>query len=442
MIEELYAVLERIKNTSSNNDKIDILSEFNTNNNIRSGLNFLYNTYIITGLALKKMNKKTKSEPNVRLYTLPEVMDYLLEHHTGSDQDIANIQAFINKNSSYSDFLKQFVTKSYKAGITAKSINKAFGEKFIPEFACQLAHPYAKFADRIKGTFVLTTKLDGHRTIAEVNELGDTKFFTRKGKPIEGLDQIATDIKDFANTSGILNQAEYNQGFVLDGEIIVTNTDDINKRDIFQKTGKIIRKNGDKEGLTLHVFDLIPRQEFFDGESTKTYLNRRYDMDRVFAKSDYTHLELLPALYEGEDIENIQPILEDQTSHDEEGIMINLNTVYKAKRHPGLLKVKEFLSDDLLVTGIFEGGEGTKYQETLGGVYVDYKGTQVGVGSGFSDIERYTFFNNPELIVGKIIEVKYFEETKSKNSDELSLRFPIYQGVRSDKTEKDVSYES
>lgn len=440
MIEELKAVLERIKKTSSKNSKVEIISEFKNDENIRKGFNFLFNDFIITGLALKKIEKDVNMPYSQELDTLDEVMTYLEGHKTGSDVDIANIQNFLSKNESNKEFLIQFLTKTFKAGITAKSVNKGFGEDFIPEFACQLANSYEKFSDKVTGVFTLTTKLDGHRTIVNVDKFGKTTFFTRKGKSIFGLEDIASSILDFANNSGLLGMVDYNHGFVLDGEITISELEDKSKT--FQETGKLLRKDGLKKGLTFHVFDLIPKQEFFSGESSHTYLSRRDHMEMAFSKTSYSELKLVPCLYMGEDTSLIKEYLDVEIKNGEEGIMINTDEVYKNKRHSGLLKVKEFFTDDLLVTGVYKGGKGTKYDGLLGGVYVDYKGNKVSVGSGFDDKEREVFIKNPKLIVGKVIEVQYFEETTNQKDNGLSLRFPTFKGIREDKDETDVNIES
>ena len=39
------------------------------------------------------------------------------------------------------------------------------------------------------------------------------------------------------------------------------------------------------------------------------------------------------------------------------------------------------------------------------------------------------------MIKGRIIEVQFYEETKSKGSDKLSLQFPVFRGLREDKLE-------
>ena len=101
------------------------------------------------------------------------------------------------------------------------------------------------------------------------------------------------------------------------------------------------------------------------------------------------------------------------------------------------VKVKKMYSMDLLVTDIFEGKG--KYKGTLGGVFVDYKGNQVGVGSGFNDMQRKMYWENPASILGKLVEVQYFEVSKDNKTGLESLRFPIFKGIREDKGE--VSFD-
>ena len=91
---------------------------------------------------------------------------------------------------------------------------------------------------------------------------------------------------------------------------------------------------------------------------------------------------------------------------------------------------------DIKCTGI-EEGEG-KYAGTLGKIVCDYKGYELRVGSGLTDEEREQFWNDPDLVVNKIVEIKYFEESKDDKGN-LSLRFPTWVGLRLDKDEP--SYE-
>ena len=91
---------------------------------------------------------------------------------------------------------------------------------------------------------------------------------------------------------------------------------------------------------------------------------------------------------------------------------------------------------DLRITGMREGSG--EFADTCGALIVDYKGYEVGVGSGISKEERIEFWNNQEKYIGRVIEVQAFEQTQNKDGS-LSLRFPVYIRLREEG--KDVSYD-
>ena len=62
---------------------------------------------------------------------------------------------------------------------------------------------------------------------------------------------------------------------------------------------------------------------------------------------------------------------------------------------------------------------------THDGKYIEAK-----VGSGLHDDDRD---KDPSEFIGKIIEVQYFEITKSQGREGLSLRHPVFLGIREDK---------
>lgn len=434
------AVLNRIKNESSRNKKEEIIAEFKDNDLIMATLNFLYNDYIVTGLAMKKIQKEIGVVANKQLGNLMDVYEYLTRNSTGSDANISVVQDFIYRNADSEDeikFLQELFTKTYTCGATAKTINKALGYGFIPEFSVMLAHPYEKYADKLNGEFFVTKKLDGNRVVAVVDDFGVANFFTRNGKIIDGLNDIKNDIHILANNH-VLMRSQYNKGFVLDGEITVSNPT-IPTKDIFAETMKIVRKDGVKTGVALNVFDLIPLDEFMSGKSTLVYSERRQDMDNLIGKFQSEHIKLLPLLYRGNDLDAIEPLLNQVVAEDEEGLMINTDDYYVTKRTSSLLKVKTFKEADLEVVDVF-AGEG-KYKGLLGGIIVDYKGVKVGVGSGFTDEQRKDFWKNQKDLVGKIVAIQYFSESKNKDNDEISLRFPVFKGIRLDKTKDDVNVE-
>ena len=442
MINELYSVLSRLKGTSGRIEKEEIVSEFKDDDWMKKAFNFLFNDFITTGLDVKKIEEKVSFVGVTPESNLEKMFTFLELNNTGSDFVIAKVQSYIDmnaENDTMGTFLKELFSKTFKAGVTAKTINKAFGMQFIPEFDVQLAHPFDKYADRVNGTFALTTKLDGNRILAKVDADGNPTFFTRKGKPIEDLTEIHDDLKELANRK-ILTRADYNEGFVLDGEILIK--DDMGNPDKFAETMKIVRKNGEKTGLVFWAFDILPIDEFYQGESTAAYLQREEVLTSIFNYETQGTIKRVQPLYIGDDTSVIPVYLQEQIALGEEGLMININTTYKCKRHPGILKVKEFFSSDVLVLDVFEGSGALV--GTLGGVIIDWKSFKVKVGSGFTLAERkeiWDTLDTEDTIIGKVIEIQYFEESKNQKNDDISLRFPTFLRTRPDKTRGDIHYE-
>jgi DNA ligase-1 len=195
-------------------------------------------------------------------------------------------------------------------------------------------------------------------------------------------------------------------------------------KDAYKAASKIIRLKGDtpKTGLTYRVFDCMTADEFKAQQCDKTYAERRSMLESFPAM---IHVEVLPVLYQGSDTSKITEWLTKITNEGGEGCMVNLTQAkYSWKRSRDLLKVKKFNSLDLEVIDIEEGSG--RLAGTLGAIHVRYKnGNPVKVGSGFSDEERKLYWAHPELIMNRVVEVKFFEETQSATG-ECSLRFPTW----------------
>lgn len=230
-----------------------------------------------------------------------------------------------------------------------------------------------------------------------------------------------------------------NTSHVYDGELILRD-DKLSDSEAFQiGTGIANSKDKDKSQLKFVIFDTLKTDIFENKEPSPTYLDRRdqlLDYKSIIEDYNLTNIDIVPMFYQGTDQKQIWNWLDFAERTDMEGIMINLNTPYEYKRTKNLIKVKRFYTMDLPVVRIDKGTGRNK--DRLGKVYVDYKGNEVGVGSGFSDKQRDYYWEHPEEIVGKIIEVKYKEQTKNKEGIE-SLQFPVFVRIRDDKNE--VSYE-
>ena len=440
---EIYNIFKEIETESSKTKKMEILKKNSDNNTFKIFLSFMYDDTVTTGLSKKSIDNNicaNEKYTEIKLNSPLNVMEFIKENNTGSNQVIFTVQSYLNKleDDDYSEWLKYVFAKEYKCGITANTINKIF-PSLIHEFKVQLAFSFEKYVDKIKGKFYITQKLDGHRTICVIDKPNDSvKFLTRKGHRIYGLNEIENDIR-----RTFMKTLKRDAVVVLDGEITVSKK--CLPKDIFSETSKVIRKDGDKVGLQFNIFDMLLHEDFLDGKSKQEYSARREALDSLMfiyllnTEPLVKYLVHVPVLYQGTDKDEIAKWSDWATQQGHEGIMLNTaDGFYETKRNSGLLKVKKFHSCDGIVKDMYEGTG--KYVGMLGGVVVTFENQFVNIGSGFTDNERKAYWDNPELIINKICEYQYFEKTENQNGG-TDLRFATWKMIREDKDENDINYE-
>jgi DNA ligase-1 len=423
---EILNMFNQIQATNSRNEKEVLFEQFKDNVMFKEILKFVYDPYIVTGLSAKKIKKKVKDLPKIVLLNVEQVMEYLREFNTGRDQDISVIQEFISRQpESQRELITQIVTKSLKIGSTANTMNKVYGEDFIPSFDVMLADKYFEHPDKVIGEFIITEKLDGMRCVI-IKDAGNTTVFSRQGQPIEDLVEILEESKKLQDL------------YVYDGELILKNDKGLVSKDLYRETIKVARKDGEKKNLIFNCFDIIPVEDFKKGKCDILCSKRKDHIGVIL--NDYLegtplqHIIEVPILYKGTDKEQIIKLLDEAIAKGQEGVMINMsNAPYSCKRTKDILKVKKMQDCDLRVVSV-EEGEG-RNKGTLGRVNVEYKNNTVGVGSGFNDAMRTEVFNNPEKYIGKIAKIQFFEETTNSKDDKVSLRFPVFIEWRTDKME-------
>lgn len=430
-MQTLVTTLENLKATSKISDKT-ILLEAVQDPTIKRVLNFLGDPNQVIGLSTKKIQKEV--EHVAHNLTLPELLDYLLEHNTGTENEIGMVQYFINQFDEHTkDVLAQVIGKSWTTTVGASLLNKVFGAGFIPVFEVQLAFPYDKkingYSD--KDVFVVTQKLDGFRAVVEVKDGKVVSVKTRKGKVIDGLTELRNDFEKVLDAS--LGH------FIFDGELLLEDPENKwTSGERFQKTGQMISADGECQGLGYHIFDALPHAEFVAGVSKLPYIDRRKNYLETFTAGDL--VRPVPVLGTA-DKAGIPAWSDYATAQGFEGVMLNdPNAKYETKRTKGLLKVKKMHTADLLVVGFEEAIDG----KNRGGlksliVQLDEDNT-FNVSSGLTEEQREHIWNNQDEYLGKIIEIKFFEETTNKNGGR-SLRFPVVLGFRDDKTAEDVNID-
>ena len=425
---KIKGIFDLLAATSSSLAKRDILAENSNNTRFTLFINYLLNPFLVTGISEKKVSKTPDKEQTRFFGSFSELMDYILKNNTGSDEVIANIRGFLDSaEQDLREFYSSIITKSAKLGCDVKSVNKAFGREFIPQWEVQQSYSIEKSPIKENEWFSLSEKLNGVRGTYYGGEI-----YSRQGKEIAGLAHIVSDI------SRVYSNAE---DMVFDGELVRINTDGVSDNENFRiGTGLLGQDDADKSCMQFVIFDMLPKCEFKQGESSAAYKERLLglrELDDKITQLGLTSIATVKVLYTGTDAKMIDFYLDQMVSQDKEGLMLNRNSEYKCKRHNGILKVKRFYTVDLTVTAVEEGSG--RHAGRLGAFVVDYKGNSVNVGSGMNDQQRDDFWAIRNDLPGRVIEVKYKEESSDKKTGQFSLQFPIFVALREE--DKEVSYD-
>lgn len=392
-------------------------------------LALLLDPSIVLHIGRKSLHKPIHLLPTHGFESIFQLVDYLSERDGVTDQEIANIQGFIASLSpELQDFTKEYLQKTLKLGVTAKTLNKCFKEEGVSQMACMLANKFFEHQDAVDGKqFVITEKLDGVRCLAVVRAFERPVLLTRQGKRITGLVDIENELAAIGK--------KYNYEFVMDGELLPMDRRNIPSKEQYKRAMKIVSAKTDKKsGILFNAFDLISTDAFDERMCNTPYYLRRQKLEAVLTGS--VHVKPVPVLYMGSDVSKIWQCLDNERAAEHEGVMINLlDAPYAFKRTNNLLKVKVMQDADLRVIGVQEGAG--KFSGTLGSLIVDYKGNPVGVGSGLTDTVRHEVWLNQEKYIGRIAKVRFFEETRDKSGN-ISIRFPVFEEFREEG--KQVSY--
>lgn len=432
LIRRFLNLINKLKETSGRIDKENILKEYQDDDDIKALFQFIFNPYIVTGISNKKLSKY-KDNYNEwsedfgvpRKYWYLDLLDFcnhFKSHNTGTDFDV---KLLVNYCQQYTKEEKELfyniITKDVKVGVQPTTLNKIYGKDFIPQFSVQLAQKYFDDPEKLlpqNTDYILTTKLDGVRAVI-IKTDESVEVFSRQGQTFENLVEIERDAKQLPS------------GYVYDGELLLDNKNNLDSKDLYRATMKIVSSDDVKRDIIFNCFDYLPIEDFKNRVYKTPCIERKTALHNLLSMSNLYFIKEVEMLYSGNDQSQITYWLDKITSEGGEGVMINISDApYECKRTKGLLKVKKFQDLDLEILNIYKGTG--KYSSTLGYIECRYKNNIVKVGSGFTDKERDEIINNPNNYIGKVATIKYFEE--SSNQQGLnSLRFPTWKGIRIDK---------
>jgi DNA ligase-1 len=314
--------------------------------------------------------------------------------------------------AGYADAVKCFLDKDLHVRVSIATINKV-APGTVKEFSCALANKFHDRADKIDvADYYISRKIDGCRCLT-FTSTGES--YSREGHEFETLGLVRDAVR-------ALNRP----GFVIDGEVCIV---DENDHEDFQAIMKLIkRKDFTIPNPKYKIFDILTEKEFYDKYADIPYGERMSRID--FGTSPiFDPLPFFPS-------DCFDEMMKHVASGLFEGIMYRHKSLYEGKRSDALLKYKEFEDEEFKVVDMTKGvmpvlTDGIMVDTpVMANVIIDLDGKNTcEVGSGFSIEERLEFLARPELIIGHMVTVKYFERTTDQFG-KPSLRFPIFKGLR------------
>ena len=267
-----------------------------------------------------------------------------------------------------------------------------------------LAHRYDKYAEKITFPAYAQPKLDGHRCIAIVDELGKATLWSRTRKPIVSMPHIVA----------ALEKVDMGQ-IVYDGELY-----NVDYRDKFEQLTSLIRPEYAKDGCEVvqyHIYDIAATAGPFSERTN------RLGLILAGAEDPLMRVETIEVADEDE----LMAAFDRWVSEGYEGAIVrNKAGAYMNKRSYDLQKVKSMLDDEFKIIGVTEGrgklaGHGIFVCATKEGSTFEVK-----MKGKLETLKDY--WENQKDYVGRMLTVQYFGMTNAAGVP----RFPVGLRFRED----------
>ena len=413
---ELQNFIEAMRATSSSTDKVQIIKEASPF--VHKTLEYTYNPFkqfhVTSKTCIK--NSHLKERHGLDLF---EVLDKLINREVTGHDAIKLVNGLEDKS------IYKIIDKNLDIRAGDKVINKAV-PNLIPTFSVALAKEYDGKCDWQNDSWWASRKLDGVRCLAVVNYEGECTLYSRMGKELTTLNKV----KEAIEATGIINT-------VFDGEICLL---DENGNEDFQGVMKQLRRKDHQiENPAYMIFDMLHKPNF-DNQKGGPILSERLSALRGFllGRFNITNILRYTSQFRITDGRHFDKWGQIATDNNWEGFMIRKDVSYEGKRTKNLLKVKKFYDAEYVVVDydnddheVVRDGR-SETIKMLAQVWIEHKGHRVKVGSGWTQDQRLQYMDGS--IVGKIITVQYFEETKNDKGG-ISLRFPTVKVVHGDQRE-------
>lgn len=358
------------------------------------------------------------------------ITGFVTRNITGNTaRDVVNDLMKAATRDEWNLWYRRILIKDLRCGVSEKTVNKVVEKKWpryaVPVFSCQLAHDSTNHESKVTGRKLIEVKLDGVRVITIVYPDGRVDQFSRNGKELVNFPHIKSQLEAVAKLGG------FSEPMVLDGEVMSSS---------FQDLMKQVHRKSDVQSAdaVLNLFDMLTLEDFERGFDSTTQIRRTDNLHNWHSVYENALPNVKVLGYEMVDLDTdagqrrFKEINANAIAGGYEGIMIkDWQAGYECKRSVAWLKLKPFIEVSLTVAAVEEG---TGKNVGKLGAFVcegidDGRSIKVNVGSGFSDVDRDSYWSQRSKVIGNIVEVRADAVTQNQDGS-YSLRFPRFLRFR------------
>lgn len=454
--EDIEGILEELEQTTGTNAKIALIAKHKENESLKAYFDVALNPYRI--YHVKKLPTKPVSNRSINIatiegvYSLGGLAKYLEKKKALKNDDRDLIYYYFEGLSSElkRKWAEKAILKKAIAGVSVKTVNKAYGKQVVPEYNLLLMSSWKEGYDKFKFPVYVQRKLDGYRCtyIPGIGLVG------RSGKIVANLG-LPTHLQ-MGKVVTIGRNPLNDMNSVFDGELY-------SHQRTFNEISSILSSENAPipPDIQYHVFNVIPIEEWNAQKVSGTYTDQIQLLQ--FLLDSYSELKsILIPTYLCHNAEDLKALYDSFLAEGYEGAIVrDINFVYAWKKCTAksrtITKLKPMDHLDAKIVSCFEWeGDYTQYfqkriqsgeldptnlPKMLGGFVTELdcdvviesgsckklEGT-VDVGSGFKEWQRIQYWNDREKLIGRWVRLQYSEITPDG-----SLRFPVFNNLRDDK---------
>jgi len=442
-LKKTYEKLVKIKETSSTNDKIKLLTHYLKSDTFKRVIVLMYSEDMhfkvnkLVKFAPFKSGFLTEKPTNEDLFAF---LNKLAMQKGASNDDKTKLSRLASVDKETYHVVTRIVNKDAKCGFGGKTINKAHPNLLflMPYMRCSTAKKKMGNIDYKTGA-IGQEKADGMFVNVMIDDEGKVIFRSRNGNIIHQLDHLHKFLSYCP---------EKYRDTVYMGELLIMRDGKILPR----KTGNgilnsCIQNTANSEMARcaiVKLWDAVPYDHFLSLQSKVGY---KYRLGRVAkfvqAMTVDKHLVDLPlfsrinskTLYS---IEEATTFYKKLRQNGKEGAIVkNIHSKWKDHTSPDQVKMKNVSDVELRITGWKYGKEDTRFKDCMGSVQLESDDGLIKVSvSGFTDEER---LQDWDQFIGKVATLEYEGLINDKSrADVHSLYLPQNMEIRLDRTYTDT----